>query len=53
MRLILKLAQKAGDQYLLSKLGARMPRPHIKKELIQSIKAGKVEEELWQAYVQS
>lgn len=53
MKLILKLAQKTGDTYLLSKLGAKMSLPRIKRELIQSIKAGKIEEELWNAYVQS
>ena len=53
MKLILKLVQKSGDKYLLSKLGGKLSLPRIKKELIQSIKAGKAEEELWLAYVQS
>jgi hypothetical protein len=53
MKLILKLAQKTGDKYLLSKLSSQLSMPRIKKELIRSIRMGKIEEELWQAYVHS
>ncbi|MBI3901286.1 MAG: hypothetical protein HY324_03935, partial [Chlamydiia bacterium] len=50
---ILKLAQKTGDKQLLSKLGAKLSLPRIKKELIKSIKDDRVEEELWYSYTQA
>ncbi len=53
LKLILKLAQKTGDKHLLSKLGAKLSLPRIKRELIKSIKADRVEEELWYSYVQA
>ena len=53
LKLILKLAQKTGDKHLLSKLGAKLSLPRIKRELIKSIKEDRVEEELWYSYVQA
>jgi hypothetical protein len=53
LKLILKLAQKTGDKHLLSKLGAKLSLPRIKRELIKSIKEDRVEEELWVSYVQA
>ncbi len=53
LKLILKLAQKTGDKHLLSKLGAKLSLPRIKRELIKTIKEDRVEEELWYSYVQA
>lgn len=53
LKLILKLAQKTGDKHLLSKLGAKLSLPRIKRELIKSIKDDRMEEELWYSYVQA
>ncbi len=53
LKLILKLAQKTGDKHLLSKLGAKLSLPRIKRELIKSIKDDRLEEELWYSYVQA
>jgi hypothetical protein len=53
LKLILKLAQKTGDKHLLSKLGAKLSLPRIKRELIKSIKEDRVEEELWYSFVQA
>jgi hypothetical protein len=53
LKLILKLAQKTGDKHLLSKLGAKLSLPRIKRELIKSIKEDRVEEELWYSYIQA
>lgn len=53
LKLILKLAQKSGDKHLLSKLGAKLSLPRIKRELIKSIKEERVEEELWYSYMQA
>lgn len=53
LKLILKLAQKTGDKHLLSKLGAKLSLPRIKRELIKSIKEDRIEEELWYSYVQA
>ena len=51
LKLILNLAQKTDDQYLLSKLGGKLSLSGIKKELIKSIREGKIEEELWSSYM--
>jgi hypothetical protein len=53
LKLILKLAQKTGDKHLLSKLGAKLSLPRIKRELIKSVKDERVEEELWYSYIQA
>ena len=53
LKLILKLAQKTGDKHLLSKLGAKLSLPRIKRELIKSIKEDRIEEELWYSYSQA
>jgi hypothetical protein len=53
LKLILKLAQKTGDKHLLSKLGAKLSLPRIKRELIKSIKEDRIEEELWYSFVQA
>ncbi len=53
LKLILKLAQKTGDKHLLSKLGAKLSLPRIKRELIRSIKEDRVEEELWYSFIQA
>lgn len=53
LKLILKLAQKTGDKQLLTKLGAKLSLPRIKKELIKSIKDNHIEEELWYSYIQA
>lgn len=50
LKLILKLAQKTGDKYLLAKLGAKLPISSIKKELVKSIKEHRVEADLWNSY---
>jgi len=53
LKLILNLAKKSGEDYLLSKLGAKLSLPTVKKELINSIKENRVEQELWCAFVQA
>jgi hypothetical protein len=53
LKLILKLAQKTGDKHLLSKLGAKLSLPRIKRELIKSVRESRVEEELWYSYIQA
>lgn len=53
LKLVLQLAQKAGDSYLLAKLGAKFSLPRIKKELIKSIRENRADAELWDSYCQS
>lgn len=50
LRLILKLAHKTGDKYLLNKIGSKLSYTTLKRELISSIKENRVDGELWQSY---
>lgn len=53
LKKVLELAQKTEDTYLLSKLGSKLSLPGIKKELIRSIKMNRVDEQLWNFYIQA
>ena len=48
---VLQLARQAGDSVLIGKLSPKRSMTRLKKELTKSIKAGQINEELWQAYI--
>lgn len=50
---VLELAAEAGDDHLIAKFSPKRSLPMLKKELIKSIKAERVNPELWNAYVES
>lgn len=50
---MLKMARHAGDQDIIRKLTPRREMRTVKRELIASIKHGRIEHELWEAYVES
>lgn len=50
---ILKLALKTGDEHLLSKLKSKQSLAHLKRDLIRSIKANRVDEALWHSYAET
>ncbi len=50
---VLKLAQEANNQELLARLLGSKPLNQIKRELISSIRAEKVDVALWEAYTNS
>lgn len=50
---MLKMARLAGDQDMIRKLTPRKDLRTIKRELIASIKHGRIEQDLWQSYVES
>jgi len=47
---VLDLARKTGDTDLLSRFSPRRSMPALKRELIRSIREGRVEQELWTSY---
>lgn len=53
LKLVLKLARETGDRFLLAKLENKLSLSQLKRELINSIKGNRLEEELWSAYVQA
>jgi len=50
---MLNIARLAGDKEMISVLSPKRPLATCKRELIASIRHGKVEQELWNAYVES
>lgn len=50
---MLKMARLAGDHEMIRKLTPRKDLRTTKRELISSIKHGRVEQELWHAYVET
>jgi hypothetical protein len=53
IELLVNLARRSGEKDILRKLAPRKDLRAIKRELIASIKQGRVEEELWFSYVES
>ena len=49
---MLHIARLAGDKEMISVLSPRKSLAGVKRELIASIRHGKVELELWNAYVE-
>jgi hypothetical protein len=50
---LLSIARQAGDKELIRKLTPRKDLRTIKRELIASIRHGKVDQDLWQSYVET
>lgn len=50
---VLELARQVGDNDLLARFSPKRSLPTLKKELIRSIRANRVEVELWNAYSES
>jgi hypothetical protein len=50
--LLLSLARKSGEKDIVRKLTPKKDLRTIKRELISSIKHGRVEEELWLTYAE-
>ncbi|GAB4192136.1 MAG: hypothetical protein Tsb0015_14290 [Simkaniaceae bacterium] len=50
---LLNMARLAGDKEMISILSPKKSLPALKKELIQSIRQERVEQELWNAYVEA
>lgn len=50
---LIHIARQVGDTTIISKLSPKRSLTKLKKELIKSIKAGQVDEELWKAYADS
>lgn len=50
---MLKMARLAGDQDMIRKLTPRKDLRTVKRELISSIKHGRVDQELWHSYAES
>jgi hypothetical protein len=50
---MLSIARLAGDKEMVSVLSPKKSLPSCKRELIISIRHGKVEQELWNAYVEA
>lgn len=50
---MLNIARLAGDKEMINKLTPRKSLSQIKKDLISSIRQGKVEQELWNSYVEA
>ncbi|MCB1112553.1 MAG: hypothetical protein KDK72_07870 [Chlamydiia bacterium] len=53
MERLLNMAKLAGDKEMIRKLTPRKDLATIKRELIASIRHGHVEEDLWEAYVET
>ena len=53
VELMLNMARAAGNKEIIRKLTPRKDLRSIKRELIASIRHGKVEQELWHFYVES
>lgn len=47
------IARLAGDKEMISRLSPKMDHRIIKRDLISSIKKGKVDQDLWSSYVES
>lgn len=50
---LIHIARQVGDTNIIAKLSPKRSLTKLKKELIKSIKAGQVDEELWKAYADS
>jgi hypothetical protein len=50
---MLSMARQAGDKEMIRKLTPRKDLRTIKRELIASIRHGKIEQELWHSYVET
>jgi hypothetical protein len=50
---MLQIARQAGDKEIISVLSPRKSIAAYKRELIQSIRQGKIEQDLWNGYVES
>jgi len=50
---LLSIARQAGDKELIRKLTPRKDLRTIKRELIASIRHGRVDQDLWQSYVEA
>ena len=50
---MLNIARLAGDKDIISVLSPKKSLPSIKRELIQTIRQGKIEQDLWNEYVES
>lgn len=50
---LLSIARQAGDKELIRKLTPRKDLRTIKRELIASIRHGKVDQDLWQSYIEA
>lgn len=50
---MLNIARLAGDKDIISVLSPKKSLPSIKRELIQSIRQGKIDQDLWNEYVES
>lgn len=50
---VLELARQAGDKDLLAKFSPKKSLPSLKRELIRTIREGKVIPELWNAYAEA
>jgi hypothetical protein len=50
---MLTIARLAGDKEMISMLSPKKSLPTCKRELISSIRQGRVETELWNAYVEA
>lgn len=50
---MLNIARLAGDQEIISILSPQKSLMHCKRDLLQSIRQGKVEPELWNSYVEA
>lgn len=50
---VLDLARRAGDKDLVARFSPKRSLPSVKRELIRSIREGRVSQELWDAYSQS
>lgn len=48
---MLQIARLAGDKEMISVLSPRKSLPLVKRELISSIRHGRVDQELWNSYV--
>jgi len=48
---MLQIARLAGDKEVISMLSPKKSLPLVKRELISSIRHGRVEQELWNSYV--
>ncbi len=50
---VLDLARRAGDKDLVARFSPKRSLPSVKRELIRSVREGRVSQELWEAYSQS
>jgi hypothetical protein len=50
---VLDLARKVGDKELIAKFSPKRPLTSLKRDLIRSIRNNQINDELWNAYVES